>query len=69
MYQFRQKLKLLKDNIKKWNKESFGNIFQDKQALECKMKLNQAQGMSMGFLEELRLQEKILLQEFTQREQ
>ena len=33
MYQFQQKLKLLKYNIKKWNKESFGNIFQAKQAL------------------------------------
>ena len=68
MYQFKQKLKLLKDNIKKWNKESFGNIFQEKQALECKMQLNQAKGMSIGFSEELRIQEKILLQEYRQRE-
>ena len=30
MYQFQQKLKLLKVNIKKWNKESYGNIFQEK---------------------------------------
>ena len=65
MYQFQQKFKLLKVNIKKWNKESFGNIFQAEQALEGKMQQNQAQGMSMGFLEDLRIQEKILLQEFS----
>ena len=53
MYQFQQKIKLLKNNIKKWNKESFGNIFQEKQALEFKMQANQVQGMSMGFSEEL----------------
>ena len=69
MYQFQQKLKLLKVNIKKWNKEYFGKIFQAKQVLECKMQLNQAQGMSMGFSEELRIQEKCLLQEFSQQEQ
>ena len=69
MYQFQQKLKLLKDNIKKWNKEYFGNIFQEKQVLECKMQLNKPQGMSMGFSEELRIQEKSLLQEFSQWEQ
>ena len=49
MYQFQQKLKLLKDSIKKLNNESFGNIFQSKQVLECKIQLNQDQGMSMGF--------------------
>ena len=69
MFQFQQKLKLLKDSIKKWNKESFGNIFQAKQALECKMQTNQDQGMSMGFSEELQIQEKSLLQEFSRQEQ
>ena len=33
------------------------------------MQLNQAQGMTMGFSEELRIQEKSLLQEFSQWEQ
>ena len=33
------------------------------------MQLKQAQGMSMGFFEKLRIQEKSLLQEFSQREQ
>ena len=49
MYQFQQKIKLLKGHIKKWNKESFGNIFQEKQALESKIKLNQSQWMNYGF--------------------
>ena len=69
MYQFQQKLKLPKGHIKKWNKESFGNIFQAKQSLENKIKLNQSQGMNSGFSEELGIQEKLLLQEFSQREQ
>ena len=69
MHQFKQKLILLKGHIKKWNKESFCNIFQAKQALERKIKLNQSQGMNSRFSEELRIQEKLLIQEFSQREQ
>ena len=37
IYQFQQKLKHLKNYIKKWNKDSFGNIFQEKQVLETKI--------------------------------
>ena len=69
MYQFQQKLKLLKGHIKKWNKESFENIFQAKHNLENKIKLNQSQGMNSGFSKELRIKEKLLLQEVSQREQ
>ena len=69
MYQFQQKLKLLKGHIKKWNKESFDNIFQEKQFLENKIKLNQSQVISSGYSKELRIQEKLLLQKFSQREQ
>ena len=61
MYQFEQKLKLLKGHIKKWNKGSFGNIFQQKQSLENKIKLNQSQVMNNEYSEELRIQEKLLL--------
>ena len=68
MYQFQQKLKLHKGHIKKWNKDSFDNIFQEKQSLENKIKLNKSQGMNSGFSEELRIQENLLLQEFGQRE-
>ena len=38
MYQFQQKLKLLKLKIKNWNKESFGNIFKAKAELDGKIK-------------------------------
>ena len=33
MYRFHQKLKDLKDKIHTWNKEEFGNIFEDKKRL------------------------------------
>ena len=68
MYQFQQKLKHLKEHIKKWNKDSFGNIFQEKQVLETKIQHLQSQVMLNGYTEDLRLQEKTLLQEFNQRE-
>ena len=69
MYQFQHNLKLLKGHINKWNKESFSNIFQEKQALETKIKQHQSQVMMNGHIEELRLQEKALLQDFNHREQ
>ena len=61
MYQFQQKLKFLKGNIKKWNKESFDNVFHEKQSLENKIKLNQSQVMNSRYSEELRIHEKLLL--------
>ena len=61
MYQFQQKLKLLKGHINKWNKESFGNISHEKQTLEIKIKQHQSQVMISGYSEELRLQEEALL--------
>ena len=53
MYQFQQKLKILKTNIKKWNKESFGNIFWAKVELDYKIKEVQNQGMQSGFSPEI----------------
>jgi len=38
MYQFQQKLKNLKKNIKQWNQLTFGNIFQAQNALDQEMK-------------------------------
>jgi len=38
MYWFQQKLKHVKNKIKKWNKEIFGNILADKKDLEKQMK-------------------------------
>ena len=61
MYQFQQKLKLLKSNIKKWNKESFGNIFQDKKELDSKIQEVQIKGMQSGFSDEIRADENLLI--------
>ena len=53
MYQFQQKLKLLKNKIKKWNKESFGNIVQAKKELDSKIQEVQIKGMHSGFSDEI----------------
>lgn len=37
MYAFQQKLKYIKVKLKKWNKESFGNILEEKHRLEEKI--------------------------------
>ena len=37
MWYFQQNLKALKSKIKKWNKEEFGNIFQEKSRLEIRL--------------------------------
>ena len=68
MYQFQQNLKLLK-KIKKWNKESFGNIFQPKKELDRKIQEVEVKGMKSGFSDEIHSQEKMLIQEFNRREQ
>ena len=71
---FQLKLKELKGRIKKWNKEEFGNIMEDKQKLEKEMESLQQQmimegrteesiskeGAILGKLEERRKQEEIL---------
>ena len=61
MYQFQQKLKILKTSIKKWNKETFGNIFQAKKEIDCKIKEVQNQGMQFGFLPEIIEKERMLI--------
>ena len=56
MWSFQQNLKALKSKIKKWNKEEFGNIFQEKCRLEIRLheihtiRLNE--GYSLDLLEE-----------------
>ena len=68
MYQFQQKLKLLKSKIKNWNKESFGNIFKAKAKLDDKIKEVQIISMQTSFTTDIREQEKSLIHEFSQRE-
>ena len=68
MYQFQQKIKILKTNIKKWNKESFGNIFHAKMELDYKIKEFQTLAMQSVFSVDIREKESSLLQEFSHRE-
>lgn len=74
MHTFQLKLKELKGKIKKWNKEEFGNIMEEKQKLEGEMETLQQkiieegrtdesirqEGIILGKLEERRKQEEIL---------
>lgn len=52
MFQFQQKLKFLKGQIKSWNKETFGNIFQAQQDLNKEMKDLQQQIITEGYKDE-----------------
>ena len=49
MYQCQRKLKALKDKIKKWNKEEFDNIFEDKSHLEERIEHIQRKEMKEGY--------------------
>eukprot|EP00253_Pinus_taeda_P001856 PITA_01856 len=74
MHTFQLKLKEMKNKIKKWNKEEFGNIIEEKKRLEQRMEELQQmdilegiqeerikeEGMTLNQLEERRKQEEIL---------
>jgi hypothetical protein len=49
MYFFQQKLKHFKQQVCKWNKEVFGNIFQERKSLEQKLENLQAQFIQAGY--------------------
>ena len=49
MYRFQQKLKTLKAKIRTWNKEEFGNIFEDKKGLITELELLRQKGMEKGW--------------------
>ena len=53
MFVFQQKLKHIKECLKKWNRESFGNIFQEKKHLEQQIEEIQIKAMSEGYMEEV----------------
>lgn len=61
MYIFQQKLKTIKEEIKKWNMETFGNIIIDKRSFEHKMELQQ-KIINEGIIDQ-RKQEEIKLQQ------
>lgn len=67
MHTFQLKLKELKGRIKKWNKEEFGNIMEEKQKLEKEMETIQQKIISEGRDEELSRKEGILIGKIEER--
>ena len=61
MYCLRQKLKILKAKIYTWNKEEFGNIFEDKKRLLSEINIINKKGMEEGWDDHMNLKEKDLL--------
>ena len=60
MYQFQQKLKFLKSQIKRWNQETFGNIFQAQQDLNKEMRELQKQIIAECYKEETLEKERLI---------
>ena len=58
MFRFQQKLKALKTKIRTWNREEFGNIFQDKKQLLLELDLINRKGMESGWDEDMKKKEK-----------
>ncbi len=54
---FQQKLKYMKEKMKKWSKESFGDIFKEKEKLELRLKEIQEIVMKNGYTLELKEEE------------
>jgi hypothetical protein len=68
MYQFQQNLKFIKEKVKSWNRESFGNILLEKKCLEHQRKELKLTTMDMGYTDELRAKETGLSMELDNRE-
>ena len=49
MFNLQQKLKHIKENLKKWNKETFGNIMTEKLRLEAQIGEIQVRAMQDGY--------------------
>lgn len=67
MHTFQLKLKELKGRIKKWNKEEFGNILEDKQKLEGEMESLQQKMIMEGRTEESINREGVILVKLEER--
>lgn len=67
MYQFQQRLKHIKKQIKIWNYTIFGNIFQEKKALEQSMAELQQKIILEGRTEEYARKEQILITQLDER--
>lgn len=66
MYALQQKLKYVKDFLKKWNNESFGNILMEKHRLESQIGEIQSKAMREAYSEEERTNEQGLIKELVQ---
>jgi len=69
MYRFQQRLKTLKRKIKDWNRNEFGNIFEDKKILEEILQDIQVQAISHGYSIDLQKIEQETKDRLNQREQ
>jgi hypothetical protein len=67
MFRLQTILKHIKEKLKQWNKEVFGNIYQDKKVLEDKMGWLQEQCIQEGYNEERKKEENQLIQEWEAR--
>ena len=67
MHSFLLRLKQLKTEIKRWNKEQFGNIHQDQLRLQAKMKDLQQQMILHGRTEALSIEEGLTLSSLEER--
>ena len=68
MYCFQQKLKSLKSRIRTWNKEVFGNIFEDKKRLIADLDQLSQKGMIEGWDADMQKKEKDLWGQLEARE-
>ena len=60
MYKFQQKLKYIKEKVKIWNKEHFGNIHLDKIHIESRLADIQRTIMQEGYIDSIKREEKNL---------
>ena len=68
MFRFQQKLKALKEKICTWNREEFGNIFEDKKSMLLELDLINKKGMEGGWDEDMKFKEKDLMGQLEARE-
>jgi hypothetical protein len=60
MGEFQQRLKNFKQQLRHWNKEVFGNIFQEKKALEQRLEDIQQEVILSGHMEAQQQEEECL---------
>ena len=68
VFRFQQKIKAIKAKIHTWNREEFGNIFEDKKKLLNALDLINKQGMEVGWDEDMKAKEKDLMSHLKARE-